>query len=71
LLVSSSESTPAQDVKRFLETEADIVIGTPGRVQEFLLGKGKNAVSTKELEVLILDEADRSVLAYFSVIVAF
>jgi ATP-dependent RNA helicase DDX55/SPB4 len=28
-------------------------------VEEFLLGKGKTAVSTKELEVLVLDEADR------------
>ncbi|KAI0035944.1 P-loop containing nucleoside triphosphate hydrolase protein [Vararia minispora EC-137] len=59
LLVSSNQSSPAQDVKRFLETGADIVIGTPGRVEEFLLGKGKNAVSTKELDILILDEADR------------
>jgi len=59
LLVSSSQSSPAQDVQRFLETGADIVVGTPGRVEEFLLGKGKNVVSTKELEVLVLDEADR------------
>jgi len=28
-------------------------------MEEFLLGKGKAAVSTKELEVLVLDEADR------------
>ena len=62
LLVSSNQSTPAQDVKRFLETGADIVIGTPGRVEEFLLGKGQNAVSTKELDILILDEADRYVI---------
>jgi len=59
LLVSSSQSSPAQDVQRFLETRADIVVGTPGRIEEFLLGKGKNVVSTKELEVLVLDEADR------------
>ncbi len=35
------------------------MIGTPGRVEEFLLGKGRNVVSVRELEVLVLDEADR------------
>lgn len=59
LLVSSKQSSPAQDIQRFISTGADIVIGTPGRVEEFLLGKGKSAVSAKELEVLVLDEADR------------
>lgn len=59
LLVSSSQSSPAQDVRRFLETGADIVIGTPGRIEEFLLGKGRAAIIVKELEVLVLDEADR------------
>ncbi|KAI6047163.1 DEAD-domain-containing protein [Pisolithus marmoratus] len=59
LLVSSDQSSPAQDIQRFLETGADIVIGTPGRVDEFLMGKGKIMVSVKELEVLVLDEADR------------
>jgi ATP-dependent RNA helicase DDX55/SPB4 len=46
-------------VERFLTQGSDIVIGTPGRVQEFLLGKGKASVNAKELEVLVLDEADR------------
>jgi ATP-dependent RNA helicase DDX55/SPB4 len=46
-------------VERFLSQGPDIIIGTPGRVEEFLLGKGKGTVSTKELEVLVLDEADR------------
>lgn len=59
LLTSSSESSPAQDVKRFIESGADIIIGTPGRIEEFLLGKGRDAASMKELEVLVLDEADR------------
>ncbi|KAF8897556.1 DEAD-domain-containing protein [Infundibulicybe gibba] len=59
LLISSSQSSPAQDTQRFISTGADIVIGTPGRIEEFLLGKGKNSVSVKELEVLVLDEADR------------
>ncbi|KAJ7915570.1 DEAD-domain-containing protein [Mycena leptocephala] len=59
LLISSNKSSPANDVQRFTTSGADIVIGTPGRVEEFLLGKGKNIVSVKELEVLVLDEADR------------
>ncbi|KAJ6546938.1 P-loop containing nucleoside triphosphate hydrolase protein [Mycena capillaripes] len=59
LLISSNKSSPAQDVQRFTTSGADIIIGTPGRVEEFLLGKGKNIVSVKELEVLVLDEADR------------
>ncbi|RPD66339.1 DEAD-domain-containing protein [Lentinus tigrinus ALCF2SS1-7] len=59
LLIISSDSPPAEDVSRFLSTGADIVIGTPGRVEEFLLGKGKNVVSVRELEILVLDEADR------------
>ncbi|KAH7914337.1 DEAD-domain-containing protein [Hygrophoropsis aurantiaca] len=59
LLISSNQSSPSQDVQRFLSTGADIIVGTPGRVEEFLLGKGRTAVSVKELEVLVLDEADR------------
>ncbi|KAL7409348.1 P-loop containing nucleoside triphosphate hydrolase protein [Mrakia frigida] len=59
LLISSSESTPGQDLARFLETEASIVVATPGRVDEFLLGRGKGIVRVKEMEVLVLDEADR------------
>ena len=66
LLISSNQFTPAQDIQRFLSTGADIVIGTPGRVEEFLLGKGKNVVSAKELEVLVLDEADRWICFPFS-----
>ncbi|KAH9945937.1 DEAD-domain-containing protein [Epithele typhae] len=59
LLVMSSDSAPVQDLQRFLSTGADIVIGTPGRIEELLLGKGSNIVSVKELEILVLDEADR------------
>jgi ATP-dependent RNA helicase DDX55/SPB4 len=59
LLVSSAESSPSQDLKHFSSTNADIVIGTPGRIEEFLLGKGKEIVNVRELEVLVLDEADR------------
>ncbi|KII95178.1 hypothetical protein PLICRDRAFT_34015 [Plicaturopsis crispa FD-325 SS-3] len=59
LLVSSTQSSTTEDIQRFISTGADIVIGTPGRVEEFLLGKGRGMVSVKELEVLVLDEADR------------
>ncbi|KAH7106405.1 DEAD-domain-containing protein [Auriculariales sp. MPI-PUGE-AT-0066] len=59
LLVSGSDSTPMQDLSRFGETGADVVVGTPGRIEEFLLGRGRNTVSVKDLEVLVLDEADR------------
>ncbi|OCB84274.1 DEAD-domain-containing protein [Sanghuangporus baumii] len=59
LLTSSSDSSPAEDIRRFLDTGADVVVGTPGRIEEFLLGKGRDVVSVKELEVLVLDEADR------------
>ena len=59
LLVSSEHSSPTEDIQRFLSTGADIVIGTPGRIEEFLLGKGRASVSVKELEVLVMDEADR------------
>ena len=62
LLISSSNSSPQQDVQRFLSTGADIIIGTPGRVEEFLLGKGRGAASAKELDMLVLDEADRCVI---------
>ncbi|EKM55368.1 uncharacterized protein PHACADRAFT_120692 [Phanerochaete carnosa HHB-10118-sp] len=59
LLLVSSGSSPAQDLQRFMSTGADIVVGTPGRVEEFLLGKGNSVVNVKELEILVLDEADR------------
>ena len=64
LLLVSSESSPAQDIQRFISTGANIVIGTPGRVEEFLLGKGRNVVNVKELEILVLDEADRCVSCF-------
>ncbi|KAJ4478107.1 DEAD-domain-containing protein [Lentinula aciculospora] len=59
LLVSSNQSLPAQDLERFLSSGSDIIVGTPGRIEEFLLGKGRNVVNVKDLEVLVLDEADR------------
>lgn len=62
LLVSSNQSSPAQDLERFISSGSDIIVGTPGRIEEFLLGKGRSVVNVKELEVLVLDEADRYVV---------
>ena len=62
LLLVSSDASPTEDIKRFLFQGSDIIIGTPGRIEEFLLGKGKGIVNAKELEMLVLDEADRYVL---------
>ncbi|KAF8325254.1 P-loop containing nucleoside triphosphate hydrolase protein [Cantharellus anzutake] len=59
LVVAGTNSNPFKDMKRFFETEADIIIGTPGRIEELLLKNGLNSISVKELEVLVLDEADR------------
>lgn len=67
LLISSKQSTPAQDIERFLATGADIIVGTPGRVEEFLLGVGRSTVSVRELEVLILDEADKYNVIIYSI----
>lgn len=68
-------SSLSEDITRFYETGADVLIGTPGRLEEFLMGSSsvgaKNKArklesssgvgNTKELEVLVLDEADRFV----------
>lgn len=59
LLLVSSDASPTEDIKRFLFQGSDIVIGTPGRTEEFLLGKGRGIVNVKELDILVLDEADR------------
>lgn len=59
LLLVSSDVSPSEDIKRFLFQGSDIVIGTPGRIEEFLLGKGRGIVNVKELDILVLDEADR------------
>ena len=46
------------DVKEFQENGGNILIGTPGRIQE-LLTNYSTLFKTKNLQVLILDEADR------------
>lgn len=43
-------------MKLLQENRCDIVVATPGRLLDFL---GKNVVSLKECETLVIDEADR------------
>lgn len=56
LVVGGSKSTPLDDYRSFRDSGADILVGTPGRLEELLSRKG---VKKTELDVLILDEADR------------
>ncbi|KAK9484135.1 P-loop containing nucleoside triphosphate hydrolase protein [Lipomyces starkeyi] len=55
LLIGGS-ATVATDVQKFLTESPRIVVGTPGRLLDFL---GSPNVHSSSLEVLILDEADR------------
>ncbi|KAI8082566.1 P-loop containing nucleoside triphosphate hydrolase protein [Gilbertella persicaria] len=48
----------AEDMASFKKNHPRILIGTPGRLEE-LLTKSNQLVNTKELEVLVMDEADR------------
>ena len=56
LVVGGSKNTPLDDYRTFRDTGADILVGTPGRLEELLNRKG---VKKSELDVLVLDEADR------------
>jgi ATP-dependent RNA helicase DDX55/SPB4 len=56
--VSVGGSDPSQDVGRFKTDGGNIVIGTPGRIED-LCQKHPEVIAMKGLEVLVLDEADR------------
>ncbi|CAG8671035.1 7612_t:CDS:2 [Cetraspora pellucida] len=60
-LITGGTSTLQDDIRYIKEFGPDILIGTPGRLEDLLVGRGsaKNYVNTKELEMLVLDEADR------------
>lgn len=45
------------DVTAFQENGGNVIIGTPGRVADVM--KRSSTLDTKQLEVLVLDEADR------------
>jgi ATP-dependent RNA helicase DDX55/SPB4 len=51
-------TTLQQDMLNFNKEQPRIIIGTPGRLEE-MLTKSNKLVNTKELEVLVMDEADR------------
>ncbi|KAL3807670.1 hypothetical protein ACHAXA_000316 [Cyclostephanos tholiformis] len=49
-------SAVARDLRRFAELRSDVIVGTPGRVEDVLTRY--DDVDVSELEVLILDESD-------------
>ncbi|QHS73031.1 ATP-dependent RNA helicase SPB4 [Saccharomyces paradoxus] len=56
LLIGTNEATVRDDVSNFLRNRPQILIGTPGRVLDFLQ---MPAVKTSACSMVILDEADR------------
>eukprot|EP00026_Physarum_polycephalum_P005187 Phypoly_transcript_05217.p1 GENE.Phypoly_transcript_05217~~Phypoly_transcript_05217.p1 ORF type:complete len:664 (+),score=154.41 Phypoly_transcript_05217:90-1994(+) len=46
------------DTNKFIDEGAQIIVGTPGRVEAFM-GAMEYQANFKELEILVLDEADR------------
>uniref|UniRef100_T1JNC1 ATP-dependent RNA helicase n=1 Tax=Strigamia maritima TaxID=126957 RepID=T1JNC1_STRMM len=55
-------NNPILDVKQFVEDGGNIVVATPGRLEDLFNRKNDHfnlAASVKSLDVLILDEADR------------
>lgn len=74
LLLIGGNSTLKEDMQNFRSQHSDILVGTPGRLEEFLLGSSslgdkkasaakmsnfKPVCSVKHVEMLVLDEADR------------
>ncbi|KAF3942331.1 hypothetical protein ABW19_dt0207519 [Dactylella cylindrospora] len=56
LLVGGSNTTPQKDLKLFLSNCTNLVIATPGRLNDLL---SSDYVRTSSFDVLVLDEADR------------
>ncbi|KAK6346882.1 ATP-dependent rRNA helicase spb4 [Orbilia brochopaga] len=56
LLVGGSNATPQKDLKLFLSNATNLVIATPGRLNDLL---SSDYVRTSSFDVLVLDEADR------------
>ncbi|KAF8961346.1 ATP-dependent rRNA helicase spb4 [Entomortierella lignicola] len=65
-LLIGGETSLEEDIATFQEVHSDILIGTPGRLEDILAQK-RGGVNVKELEVLVLDEADRLLDMGFSV----
>jgi len=58
LLLLGGNSSPAQDLRNFLEQSPNLLIGTPGRLNELLSSQHVHC-SNDTFEALVLDEADR------------
>ncbi|WFD26217.1 RNA helicase [Malassezia nana] len=56
LCVGGTGTSPSEDQRYFREQGPDVIVGTPGRLEELLRYSG---VRTSELDVLVMDEADR------------
>lgn len=56
LCVGGTSVSPEDDFNEFREHGHDILVGTPGRMEELLRKPG---IRTGELDVLVMDEADR------------
>ncbi len=56
LVVGGSTIKPQRDYQLFRQERPDILVGTPGRLEELLKRDG---VETKAMEMLVMDEADR------------
>ncbi|KAF3904858.1 hypothetical protein ABW20_dc0106207 [Dactylellina cionopaga] len=56
LLVGGSNTTPQKDLKIFLSNSTNLVIATPGRLNDLI---SSDYVRTSSFDVLVLDEADR------------
>ncbi len=57
-LLLGGTTKPAQDLSIFLKTEANLLIGTPGRLLEIVSSSHVHCPQSS-FEVLVLDEADR------------
>lgn len=55
-LVVGSLSSIREDLERFLASRSQIIIATPGRLQDLL---ASSKVSTSSVEIAVLDEADK------------
>jgi len=58
LLLLGGNTSPAQDLRNFLEQSPNLLIGTPGRLNELLASQYVHC-STDTFDALVLDEADR------------
>ncbi|RKP10546.1 P-loop containing nucleoside triphosphate hydrolase protein [Thamnocephalis sphaerospora] len=59
-LVTGGGRSAADDIRDFEKEGASIIVGTPGRLEELLASKGfAGQIDVRELDVLVLDEADR------------